>query len=788
MSGHDPASTELVPGAIFDGAYQIMSPLGAGGMASVYLVRHLALDKILALKVLRDTGTDPVLLSRFQNEARTIARLQHPNIVQVYNFGVENGRLPYLVMEVLDGQSLAQYLEKYASMPILRAMDIVSQVADALYLAHQKGIVHRDMKPANLMLVSPPVGVKSQDFVKVLDFGIAKDQRQSLTAAGQIVGSPYYMSPEQFVGQPVTLKSDIYSLGVTFYQIVTGELPYCGRTFAETAQMHISDPVPTFTELTLMADSPLAQLSSQQLDLIDQVLEGMMAKDPQHRYGSMRELSVALSELRADLTGRPVASLTMRSTRPYGNIEQSDLDQSQEISAIQIAGWWDRLSKRARIAICATVATSLLGLAAGALALTFYKPAKKVESSLAKPDLSVGPVTLTDAAAKIIKSSGDDIGFLKLVSKKNVERKIPLEEIVNKKVGYDFGAETGKVAWSVLVPKAGFLRDPRSATVLGPQVTVSGLDLKSLTQDLREQNASNPQDIANIFQNALAIARAHKELRLLDLELFPFMPKNLVHDYMQLGQIEQLMVHNADKELSGDLRSDHWGLLTTLTMFNGKDFAGYIAPLATSTKLKGINLSQMQIDDEVMHALAKRKKIVRLIFTDCTYPVAGKPHVASQLHVRHTEFNGTNISGDFLRKLRPYLQMEWITLKHNPKDNKTEFFEVASDTAVMGENDKLTKDIFAAIDENPQITLVLLQDYQVDKNALDAIYSLRKPRMVFFYGSTADPQLLKMYARKNPHVYIQMDKLAQHRIRSAYGFGSLGPNATLPRNIILAPR
>ena len=268
MSGHDRANRELVPGAIFDGAYQIMSPLGAGGMASVYLVRHLAMDKILALKVLRDTGTDPVLLSRFQNEARTIARLQHPNIVQVYNFGVQNGQLPYLVMEVLDGQSLAQYLENYGAMPILRAIDIISQVSDALYLAHQKGIVHRDMKPANLMLVSPPVGVKSQDFVKVLDFGIAKDQRQSLTAAGQIVGSPFYMSPEQFVGQAVTLKSDIYSLGVTFYQIVTGELPYCGRTFAETAQMHISDPVPTFTELTLMADSPLAQLSSQQLDLI----------------------------------------------------------------------------------------------------------------------------------------------------------------------------------------------------------------------------------------------------------------------------------------------------------------------------------------------------------------------------------------------------------------------------------------------------------------------------------------------------------------------------------------
>ena len=293
---------ELIPGSIFDRDYQIMAPLGSGGMASVFLVRHVAMDKIFALKVLRNATQDRNQILRFQNEAKAIARLEHPHIVKVYNTGIcegiGGGSLAYLVMEVLEGRSLDVVLQSGegddCGLDLERALHIIEQVADALGAVHSSGIIHRDIKPANIMLITPPIGyMKGQDFVKILDFGVAKVDRvenQDLTAKGEIVGSPLYMSPEQLLGQAVREQGDVYSLGITFCELVAGKPPYLGRTMADTANMHFSAPPP---DLSIYSPG----LSYHVKQILARFVARILAKTTDERYKNMAEVKAAIREI-----------------------------------------------------------------------------------------------------------------------------------------------------------------------------------------------------------------------------------------------------------------------------------------------------------------------------------------------------------------------------------------------------------------------------------------------------------------------------------------------------------
>lgn len=293
---------ELIPGSIFDRDYQIMAPLGSGGMASVFLVRHVAMDKIFALKVLRNATQDRNQILRFQNEAKAIARLEHPHIVKVYNTGIcegiGGGSLAYLVMEVLEGRSLDVVLQSGegddCGLDLERALHIIEQVADALGAVHSSGIIHRDIKPANIMLITPPIGyMKGQDFVKILDFGVAKVDRvenQDLTAKGEIVGSPLYMSPEQLLGQAVREQGDVYSLGITFCELVAGKPPYLGRTMADTANMHFSAPPP---DLSIYSPG----LSYHVKQILARFVARILAKTTDERYKNMVEVKAAIREI-----------------------------------------------------------------------------------------------------------------------------------------------------------------------------------------------------------------------------------------------------------------------------------------------------------------------------------------------------------------------------------------------------------------------------------------------------------------------------------------------------------
>jgi tRNA A-37 threonylcarbamoyl transferase component Bud32 len=211
------------------GRYEILEELGRGAMGIVYKGRDPKLGRLTAIKTIRftdDFDEDQVekIKEQFYREAEVVAKLSHPNIVTIYDVG-EDLELSYLAMEYLEGESLEKYAERGSLLAIRKCLDVVAQVCDALDYAHSRGIVHRDVKPANIMILK-------NGLVKVTDFGIARATATSKTRTGVIKGTPYYMSPEQISGMRVDGRSDIFSLGVVFYQLLTGELPFGGENLA----------------------------------------------------------------------------------------------------------------------------------------------------------------------------------------------------------------------------------------------------------------------------------------------------------------------------------------------------------------------------------------------------------------------------------------------------------------------------------------------------------------------------------------------------------------------------
>lgn len=224
MSAHDRIGRDPLIGRTIGGRYRLIQRIGTGGMSSVYLARHVLIDRLMAIKTLRrDLATDPVQRDRFIREARAVNRINHANIVEITDFGESEDGLVYLVMEYIAGESLLKSMSAGPFTP-LRALDIAEQAGSALARAHQMGIIHRDLKPENMILVKMR---DRNDFLKILDFGIAKiTDAPSLTGSQQIFGTPGYIAPEYIQSTNIDGRADLYSLGVILYELVTGALPF----------------------------------------------------------------------------------------------------------------------------------------------------------------------------------------------------------------------------------------------------------------------------------------------------------------------------------------------------------------------------------------------------------------------------------------------------------------------------------------------------------------------------------------------------------------------------------
>ena len=277
------------------GNYLAISLLGEGGMGAVYLAEHPGIGRKVAIKVLRsELDHDPQLLIRFLNEARAANAIRHPNIIEVLDSGTTERGASYLVMELLEGESLSARIKRLSRLDERSAIEIAMQTASGLGAAHAKGIIHRDLKPDNLFVI-PEESDAARERVKILDFGIAKLHAMAgdslKTRTGTLMGTPVYMSPEQCLGtKEVDHRSDVYSLGIIIYEMLAGRPPFVSEGFGELLSMHLHEPPPSLREFA-------PQVSAG----VEFVVTRMLAKKADDRYSSMADVRAAL----AAATGLP---------------------------------------------------------------------------------------------------------------------------------------------------------------------------------------------------------------------------------------------------------------------------------------------------------------------------------------------------------------------------------------------------------------------------------------------------------------------------------------------------
>ncbi|HLM33545.1 MAG TPA: Stk1 family PASTA domain-containing Ser/Thr kinase [Gaiellaceae bacterium] len=283
------AVTDTLINTLFDGRYRILRKLGSGGMANVYLAEDEDLGRRVAIKILSERyANDESFNERFRREAKSAASLSHPNIVSIYDRGEADG-IPYIAMEVIEGRSLKELILTRGPLPLATAIDYTHQILDALRFAHRNGIIHRDIKPHNILL-------GAENRAKVTDFGIARAGASQMTEVGSIMGTAQYLSPEQARGAPVTAASDLYSVGIVLYEMLTGQVPFSGDSAIEIAMKHLNE-----------TPRPPSSLRPELTPELDQVVLRALGKNPEDRYQASEEFSADLDRVEA---GIPIAPET----------------------------------------------------------------------------------------------------------------------------------------------------------------------------------------------------------------------------------------------------------------------------------------------------------------------------------------------------------------------------------------------------------------------------------------------------------------------------------------------
>ena len=284
------AADPFIGREILDGQFKILQKIGSGGMGSVYKASQPAMNRMVGVKILHPKlNNRKDLTSRFRREARAMSHLTHPNSTKVFLYGeLDDGSL-YIVMEFLEGKNLNQTVRAYGPFPLTRALPILIQVCGALDEAHNAGIIHRDMKPENIFLCQQGA---LRDYPKVLDFGLAKVTEREmrpgsliLTQEGMVFGTPEFMSPEQAQGTPLTASSDIYSLAVILYEVLTGKLPFDGKGAIDYIQLHVNaKPIPLSERVPGLTFPPL----------MDEVVARCLEKKPLDRFATAADFALAL--------------------------------------------------------------------------------------------------------------------------------------------------------------------------------------------------------------------------------------------------------------------------------------------------------------------------------------------------------------------------------------------------------------------------------------------------------------------------------------------------------------
>ena len=378
----------IMKGQKINDRYQIIKSIGEGGMANVYLALDTILDRNVAVKVLRgDLATDEKFVRRFQREALAASSLSHPNVVEVYDVGEDNGNY-YIVMEYIEGKQLKQLLKKREKLTLTEVIDIMLQITDGMSVAHDAYIIHRDIKPQNIMILD-------NGMVKITDFGIAMAMNSTqLTQTNSVMGSVHYLPPEQASGKSATLQSDIYSMGILMYELLTGKLPYKGDNAVEIALKHLKEPFPRIKEE--MSDIPQS---------VENIILRATAKNPKNRYADAKEmyndLKTCLDESRENeekiVFKYPEGDDEMKVVKNIN--KKTSLDDDGKVLAKQVTK--EEVKKENKIVLI--LATIFTGIVAIITAIIILLPIMTNATEIKVPDVT----NMTqNEAVKILQDAG----------------------------------------------------------------------------------------------------------------------------------------------------------------------------------------------------------------------------------------------------------------------------------------------------------------------------------------------------------------------------------------------
>jgi serine/threonine-protein kinase len=366
--------------------YDVIDAIGEGGMGTVYRVRHVSLDRLFAMKVLRaDLAADAELARRFVQEARATAAIKHPSIVAITDFGEMEDGIPYFVMELLEGETLASRVRRAGAMPADVAARIGERVADALVASHAANVIHRDLKPDNVFLVrTARADDRRADDIRVVDFGAAKIVGGSrMTRPGIVFGTPYYMSPEQAAGQAIDGRADVYSLGVLLYELVTGRVPFEADTYVGVMTKHLFEPPPR----------PVSP-SGRPLGALEQIVMRALEKEPERRFASMLAMRDELARIAG--TGRAGEAGAAAARRSPDHALRGDGLSSADRIARSVSRRVAAESRRRRRFVTVAVLS-------GSAAIAFV--AAVVALRPERPDVVAAPAPSTAATAPAASSS-----------------------------------------------------------------------------------------------------------------------------------------------------------------------------------------------------------------------------------------------------------------------------------------------------------------------------------------------------------------------------------------------
>jgi eukaryotic-like serine/threonine-protein kinase len=492
LSAGDFTEKERLTAGIVDKKYQILAPLGKGGMGAVYRARHLMLNKDVALKTFRTTTLAKDACLRFQREAQAIAKINHKYVVQIFDFGLFEDGAPYYTMEFLLGQSLAERIRKNGALTIEQSIALFMQTCQGLSEAHSKGIIHRDLKPGNLFIESSLSPKGKLDNIKIVDFGIASliDQsleEQKLTANGTICGSPLYMSPEHSMGQTVTERSDIYSLGCSLFEALTGNPPFRGATALDTIMLHHNANPPSLKASSGGKDYPLA---------LERTVATMLAKSPDDRPASIDQVAAQLSQFGPDL--RRVVSRTSppdKPTRPSSDLTGSYEDSEKDKIPLRISP---------KLPLILTVVAALLVIGLGWIGyLSSSGPTKNTSAVPAQKGINVGNATKAPdnvgkqisaqtASTQILVPTGTteqgQNGRETLVF--NFPGEVDFGTFISPQFAEKLVTARGRVSWEASIrptfrPTSEFLQNPDNLGIFQPNY-LGGLDLSRCPREQKD--------------------------------------------------------------------------------------------------------------------------------------------------------------------------------------------------------------------------------------------------------------------------------------------------------------